>query len=261
LRSATAAVDSIPLICASVMSKKLALGADCLLLDVKCGSGAFMKTREDADKLAGLMERVGNAAGKKTRAIVTDMSAPLGNAVGNALEVKEAIELLQGKITGGALYDTCIELTANMLELAGKGSLEQCSAMAKEAIASGKALSVLRATIALQGGDPNVCDDTSLLPAPRFSYTVKAAHDIEITAINAQEIGMVSLLLGAGRLAKEDRIDPTAGIVMECSVGDKISVDAPLMTLYSSFCSDFSEAAVRALNAVGYKDLGKVNNY
>ena len=261
LRSATAAVDSIPLICASVMSKKLALGADCLLLDVKCGSGAFMKTREDADKLAGLMERVGNAAGKKTRAIVTDMSAPLGNAVGNALEVKEAIELLQGKITGGALYDTCIELTANMLELAGKGSLEQCSAMAKEAIASGKALSVLRATIALQGGDPNVCDDTSLLPAPRFSYTVKAAHDIEITAINAQEIGMVSLLLGAGRLAKEDRIDPTAGIVMGCSVGDKISVDAPLMTLYSSFCSDFSEAAVRALNAVGYKDLGKVNNY
>jgi len=119
LRNATSAVDSIPLICASIMSKKLALNADCLLLDVKCGSGAFMKTQEDAEKLARLMERVGRAAGKKCRAIVTDMDSPLGNNIGNALEVREAVELLQGKVKG-PLYDTCIDLAANMLELAGK---------------------------------------------------------------------------------------------------------------------------------------------
>lgn len=260
LRNSTAAVDSIPLICSSIMSKKLATNTDCLLLDVKCGSGAFMKTQRDAEKLAALMERVGAAAGKKTRAVVTDMSVPLGNAIGNALEVREAIELLQGKVKG-RLYDECISLTADMLELAGKGSRHECTAMAENAIDSGKALEILQKTIELQGGDPAVCEDVSRLPQPRFSYTVRASQDIEITAMDTQELGMVSTLLGAGRLAKDDRIDPSAGIVMECSVGEKISVDAPLMTLYTSFSSDFSEAALRALNAVGYKDLGKINSY
>ena len=260
LRNSTAAVNSIPLICASIMSKKLATNTDCLLLDVKCGSGAFMKTRKDADKLASLMERVGKAAGKKTRAVVTDMSIPLGDAIGNALEVKEAIELLQGKVRG-RLYDECMELTAYILELAGKGTHEQCRTMAEEAVSSGRALEILRRTIELQGGDPKVCDDVKRLPQARFSYTVRASRDIEITAMDTQELGMVSTLLGAGRLAKDDRIDPSAGIIMECTVGDKISVDAPLMTLYTSFSSDFSEAAMRALNAIDYKDLGKVNSY
>ena len=260
LRNSTAAVDSIPLICASIMSKKLATNTDCLLLDVKCGSGAFMKTRKDADKLASLMERVGKAAGKKTRAVVTDMSIPLGDAIGNALEVKEAVELLQGKVRG-RLYDECMELTAYILELAGKGTHEQCRTMAEEAVSSGRALEILRRTIELQGGDPKVCDDAKRLPQARFSYTVRASRDIEITAMDTQELGMVSTLLGAGRLAKNDRIDPSAGIIMECTVGDKISVDAPLMTLYTSFSSDFSEAAMRALNAIDYKDLGKVNSY
>lgn len=260
LRNSTAAVDSIPLICASIMSKKLATNTDCLLLDVKCGSGAFMKTRKDADKLASLMERVGKAAGKKTRAVVTDMSIPLGDAIGNALEVKEAVELLQGKVRG-RLYDECMELTAYILELAGKGTHEQCRTMAEEAVSSGRALEILRRTIELQGGDPKVCDDVKRLPQARFSYTVRASRDIEITAMDTQELGMVSTLLGAGRLAKNDRIDPSAGIIMECTVGDKISVDAPLMTLYTSFSSDFSEAAMRALNAIDYKDLGKVNSY
>lgn len=260
LRNSTAAVNSIPLICASIMSKKLATNTDCLLLDVKCGSGAFMKTRKDADKLASLMERVGKAAGKKTRAVVTDMSIPLGDAIGNALEVKEAVELLQGKVRG-RLYDECMELTAYILELAGKGTHEQCRTMAEEAVSSGRALEILRRTIELQGGDPKVCDDVKRLPQARFSYTVRASRDIEITAMDTQELGMVSTLLGAGRLAKNDRIDPSAGIIMECTVGDKISVDAPLMTLYTSFSSDFSEAAMRALNAIDYKDLGKVNSY
>lgn len=254
LRNASGTVDSIPLICASIMSKKLALNADIILLDVKCGSGAFMKTNLEARKLADLMERVGDAAGKKTRAIVTDMDSPLGSCVGNALEVKEAIEVLQGKIKG-RLYNVCIELAANLLELSGKGTYGECKSMAEIAVSSGRALDVLRETIRLQGGDPAICDDVSLLPQARFKHEIRASRDVEIVAVNAEEMGMASLLLGAGRLDKESEIDPTAGIVFDFEVGDKISMDAPLMTLYSTICSDFSEAAVRAYNAITFRDL------
>lgn len=254
LRNASGTVDSIPLICSSIMSKKLALNADIILLDVKCGSGAFMKTNLEARKLADLMERVGDAAGKKTRAIVTDMDSPLGSCVGNALEVKEAIEVLQGKIKG-RLYNVCIELAANLLELSGKGTYGECKSMAEIAVSSGRALDVLRETIRLQGGDPAICDDVSLLPQARFKHEIRASRDVEIVAVNAEEMGMASLLLGAGRLDKDSEIDPTAGIVFDFEVGDKISMDAPLMTLYSTICSDFSEAAVRAYNAITFRDL------
>ena len=254
LRNASGTVDSIPLICASIMSKKLALNADIILLDVKCGSGAFMKTNLEARKLADLMERVGDAAGKKTRAIVTDMDSPLGSCVGNALEVKEAIEVLQGKIKG-RLYNVCIELAANLLELSGKGTYGECKSMAEIAVSSGRALDVLRETIRLRGGDPAICDDVSLLPQARFKHEIRASRDVEIVAVNAEEMGMASLLLGAGRLDKDSEIDPTAGIVFDFEVGDKISMDAPLMTLYSTICSDFSEAAVRAYNAITFRDL------
>lgn len=254
LRNSTGTVDSIPLICASIMSKKLALNADCLLLDVKWGSGAFMKTPEDAERLGALMEKVGNAAGKKCRAIVTDMNTPLGCCIGNSLEIKEAVELLQGKVKG-RLYDICIELTANMLELAGKGTISDCTAMAKEAIASGKALDILKKTIAMQGGDSRVCDDTSLLPQAKYSHVIYAPFDVEIVSVNAEELGMASLLLGAGRINKDDEIDYAAGIVLEFELGDKISMDAPLMTLYSDTVSDFSEAALRAYHAVGFRTL------
>ena len=229
LRNASGTVDSIPLICASIMSKKLALNADIILLDVKCGSGAFMKTNLEARKLADLMERVGDAAGKKTRAIVTDMDSPLGSCVGNALEVKEAIEVLQGKIKG-RLYNVCIELAANLLELSCKGTYGECKSMAEIAVSSGRALDVLRETIRLQGGDPAICDDVSLLPQARFKHEIRASRDVEIVAVNAEEMGMASLLLGAGRLDKDSEIDPTAGIVFDFEVGDKISMDAPLMT-------------------------------
>ncbi|MDE6519974.1 MAG: thymidine phosphorylase [Ruminococcus sp.] len=254
LRNATGTVDSIPLICASIMSKKLVVNADCLLLDVKCGSGAFMKTEEDAQRLAELMEKVGNMAGKKCRAIVTDMNVPLGNCIGNALEIKEAIEILNGK-SKGRLYDTCIELTANMLELAEKGSYEECVAMAKDSIKSGRALAVLKETIRLHGGDERICDNAELLPKAKFSHTICSSRDVEIISVNAEEIGMASLLLGAGRIEKDDDIDSTAGIVLEFSVGDKISVDAPLMTLYSNLCSDFSEPALRAYNSIRFRTL------
>lgn len=251
LRNATATVDSIPLICASIMSKKLALNADCILLDVKCGSGAFMKTRADAEKLAELMEKTGKSAGKKCRAVVTDMDSPLGNNVGNALEVKEAVEILQGRYKG-RLYDLCMKLSAHILELAGKGSYEECLSLAENAVSSGKALEIFRETVRLHGGDCRICDDVSLLPQPKYSYRVKAVHDMKILRIDSEEIGMTSLILGAGRLTKNDVIDMSAGIIMNCSVGDFISAGDTIMTLYSSTVSDFSESAFRAVNAVGF---------
>ena len=254
LRNSTGTVDSIPLICASIMSKKLALNADCLLLDVKCGTGAFMKTPEDARRLGDLMEKVGRAAGKKCRAVVTDMNTPLGCCIGNSLEIKEAIEVLQGKVKG-RLYDICIELTANMLELAGKGSIEECSVMAEQAIASGRALEIFKETIELQGGDSRVCDDVELLPKAKYSHVIYAPRDVEIVAVDAEELGMASLILGAGRISKDEEIDYSAGIVLEFEIGDKISMDAPLMTLYSDCVSDFSEAAYRAYNALKFVTL------
>lgn len=254
LRNATGTVDSIPLICASIMSKKLATNADCLVLDVKYGSGAFMKTRSDAEKLALLMEKTGVAAGKKCRAVVTDMDSPLGRNIGNALEIEEAIDVLSGR-TKGNLYQVCVGLTADILELAGKGSREECISQAETAISSGKALDIFRKTIELQGGDPAVCDDTSLLPHARFSYRIKAVRDMKIYGFDTEELGMVSLLLGAGRLAKDDRIDMSAGIVMNVKAGDHIVAGDTIMTLYSSVCSDFSTVAIRAMNAVRSKKI------
>lgn len=252
LRNATGTVDSIPLICASIMSKKLAMNADCLVLDVKYGTGAFMKTKEDAEKLAALMEKAGRSAGKKCKAVVTDMNTPLGRNIGNALEVREAVELLQGKVKG-KLYDVCIELAADMLELAGKGTNAECVKMAEEAVSSGRALDVLRETIRLHGGNEKICDDVSLLPQPLLSYEIRATKGMKILGFNCEELGMTSLLLGAGRLTKADKLDMSAGIIMHCDAGDQLGADDIIMTLYSTVCSDFSDAAVRALNAVKFK--------
>lgn len=251
LRNATGTVDSIPLICSSIMSKKLAMNADCIILDVKYGSGAFMKNYEDACRLGSLMERVGKAAGKKCKAVVTDMNVPLGSNIGNALEIKEVIDILSGK-NKSSLYELCIELAADMLELAGKGSIEQCYTIAEEAVSSGRALDVLEKTIELHGGNGKVCRDTSLLPQAKFSYKIKAAHNIRVTSVNSEEIGMTSLMLGAGRIAKGDTIDSSAGIVMNCECGRSLDEGETIMTLYSSVCSDFTEAAHRALKAIEF---------
>lgn len=251
LRNATATTDSIPLICASIMSKKLALNADCILLDVKYGSGAFMKTPEEARRLADLMQNIGEKSGKKCRAVVTDMNNPLGNNIGNALEIKEVIEILQGKCKN-KLYELCMDLSAEMLSLAGTGNYEKCREIAENAISSGKALETFRETVRLHGGDSRICDDVSLLPTARYSYEVRAVHDMKIESIDSQEIGMVSLILGAGRLAQNDTTDATAGIVMNCTAGDSVSVDDTIMTLYSTKISDFSEASFRAVNALKF---------
>lgn len=256
LRNATGTVDSVPLICASIMSKKLAMNADCLLLDVKYGSGAFMKNKADAETLAAMMEKVGKAAGKKCKAVVTDMDSPLGNNIGNALEVKEAIEILQG-IRKGKLYDLCIGLSADMLELAGKGTAEECRKLAENAVSSGAAMKILRNTIRLHGGNEKVCDDTSLLPQPLLKYEIRATKDMIIEGFNCEELGMTSLLLGAGRLSQNDKLDMSAGIVMNCEIGDHLNADDVIMTLFSTVCSDFSDAAVRALNAVKFRIIEK----
>lgn len=254
LRNASGTVDSIPLICASIMSKKLATNADCLLLDVKCGSGAFMKTAEEAKKLAAVMEKIGKAAGKRCKTVVTDMNSPLGNNIGNALEVEEALDILRGN-DKGRLYSLCMDLTAELLVLAGKGDFEDCLKAAKDAVSSGKALEIFRRTVELQGGDPHICDNPSLLPKAKYCHVIRAARNMKVLSLDSQALGMTSLILGAGRISKNDEIDMSAGIVMECQPGDCLYEGDALMTLYSSVCSDFSEAAVGALGAVEYSDL------
>ena len=246
LRNSTGTVDSIPLICSSIMSKKLAVSADCILLDVKYGSGAFMKTKEDAERLAELMQNTGINAGKKCRCDVTDMNSPLGMNIGNALEVKEAIEILQGK-NKGDLYKLCIDLSADMLSLAGQ---DNCREKVQNAIDSGKALEVFRETLMLHGGNYKICDNVSMLPQAKYSYEVKSDRTGTISEINSEEIGMTSLILGAGRITKNQPVDPSAGIILNCKKDNKIQKGDLLMTLYSSKITDFSEAERRALNSM-----------
>lgn len=249
LRNATATVDSIPLICASIMSKKLAINADCILLDVKYGSGAFMKTIESAEKLADIMKKIGTMAGKKCCTMVTDMNVPLGRNIGNALEVAEAIEVLNGN-RKGHLYDLCIELSAKMLEMTGISSFKQSMINAEKAVSSGAALEVLRKTIELHGGDCKITEDISRLPQPIYSYQVKSEKSGKIIEMNSEEIGMTSLCLGAGRTKKGSKIDMSAGIVIEREIGESVNKGDIVMTLYSSTVSDFSEAAKRAVNSL-----------
>lgn len=233
LRDTTATVDSIPLIASSIMSKKLAMGADCILLDVKTGSGAFMKTVEDAKKLADLMVAIGKNAGKKCMAVITDMDIPLGRAIGNVPEVIEAVEILKGK-RKGRLYDLCIELSAYMLMLAGKGSADECRKLASDAIESGKALDVFRRSVAQQGGDVAFTDDYTLIDTAKVRYEVHSASDGYICGMDSEKMGLASLELGAGRRTKESSIDYTAGIVLEAEYGDYVKKGDVLMTLYTS---------------------------
>lgn len=233
LRDVTATVDSIALIAASVMSKKLAAGADRILLDVTCGSGAFMKTFDDAAELARTMVEIGEAAGKKTVALITDMDAPLGSAVGNSLEVVEAMRALEGKAAAD-LEAVCLELAANMLYLSDKGTLRECRAMAKQAIADGGALKKFSEMIEAQGGDAAVTADPGKLPkAPHFAV-VRAERDGYITRMDAEACGAVSVALGAGRATKDAPIDFSAGIIMEKKTGDRVRCGDALAFLYTS---------------------------
>lgn len=254
LRNATGTVDSIPLISSSIMSKKLAMNTDCILLDVKYGLGAFMKTYDDAKKLAASLERIGKDHGKKCRAVITDMNSPLGKNIGNALEVDEAVRVLRGECEG-KLKEICLDLAADMLELAGIYDRENGRKAASEAISSGKALDVFSRTVGLHGGDPRITEDLSLLPQPRHRYDVRAERDMKITQIDSEKIGMTSLELGAGRIKKDDVIDYSAGIVMNCGCGDILKKGEKIMTLCSSVCHDFSAAEVKARDSIEFQEI------
>lgn len=249
LRNLTATVDSIPLICSSIMSKKLALGADCILLDVKYGRGAFMKTPEEADLLASLMVDIGRQTGRTCRAMITDMNSPLGMNVGNALEVDEVIRILKCE-TRGRLTELALALSAQMLVMLGKGDVVACRMMAEEALSSGRALEKFAAMIAAQGGDAAVAEKPELLPRAEMRQTVRAPENGFITAIDSEETGLACLSLGAGRTAARKEIDPGAGVVFHRAVGDEVTKGEPLFTVHGATDALCEEACARLLHAV-----------
>ena len=228
LRDVTATVDSIPLIASSIMSKKLAAGSRSIVLDVKCGSGAFMKTEADGRKLAEAMVAIGKACGRNTAALLTNMDIPLGNCVGNALEVKEAVEVLQGK--PGDLRQICVALSSNLLSLCHGWTAEEAEAKVLDALNSGKALETMKAWVAAQGGDP----DFSKLPVASVQVPVKAGQDGWLTHMDAEQVGIASSLLGAGRMTKDDTIDHAAGIVLEKKTGDFVKAGETLAWLHTN---------------------------
>lgn len=234
LRDVTGTVNSIPLIASSIMSKKISAGADAIVLDVKTGDGAFMKTQEDAEKLAHAMVRIGNHVGRKTIAIISDMSQPLGFAIGNALEVKEAIETLQGKGPKD-LTELVLTLGSQMVILAGKAKTsEEAKEMLLDAIHSGKALAKFKEFLANQGGDASIVDDLTKLPQAKYKIELPAKQSGYISRMVADEIGVASMILGAGRATKEDVIDLAVGLVLHKKVGDKVEEGESILTIYSN---------------------------
>lgn len=234
LRDVTGTVNSIPLIASSIMSKKIAAGADAIVLDVKTGDGAFMKTQKDAEELAHAMVRIGNHVGRKTIAIISDMSQPLGFAIGNALEVKEAIETLQGKGPKD-LTELVLTLGSQMVILAGKAKTsEEAKEMLLDAIHSGKALAKFKEFLANQGGDASIVDDLTKLPQAKYKIELPAKQSGYISKMVADEIGVASMILGAGRATKEDVIDLAVGLVLHKKVGDKVEEGESILTIYSN---------------------------
>ena len=241
LRDVTATIGCVPLIASSIMSKKLAAGSDCILLDVKTGNGAFMKTLDDSIELAKAMVSIGQHNGRKVAALITDMDTPLGHNIGNSLEVIESVEVLKGH--GPAdLTEVCYQLAANMLYLAGKGSLEDCRRMAEEAVASGAAYEKLKQMFAAQGGDVSVLDDPDKFQKAKFSRPLLAAESGYLVRMNTEMVGNASVGLGAGRITKEDVIDFAAGIVLHKKTGDKVEAGECLATLYADQEEKFDAA-------------------
>ncbi|MBC1919108.1 pyrimidine-nucleoside phosphorylase [Listeria booriae] len=234
LRDVTGTVNSIPLIASSIMSKKIAAGADAIVLDVKTGAGAFMKTDEDAENLAHAMVRIGNNVGRQTMAVISDMSQPLGFAIGNALEVQEAIDTLKGEGPED-LTELVLILGSQMVVLAKKAKdLDEARDMLKEVMANGKALAKFKDFLNNQGGDGSIVDDPSKLPQAEFKIDIPAKESGVVSEIVADEIGIAAMLLGAGRATKEDEIDLAVGIMLRKKVGDKVEAGEPLVTIYAN---------------------------
>ena len=249
LRDVTATVDSIPLIAVSIMSKKLAAGSDCIVLDVKTGSGAFMKTVEDSIALAQEMVSIGENAGRKMAALITGMDIPLGNTIGNSLEIKEAVETLQGKGPQDLTF-VSVELAANMLYLAGKGDLDSCRDQANQVITDGSALNCLIAMTEAQGGDSSVLKNPKLFHQAAFSHEVIAPKSGYITHMDTEGCGIASCMLGAGRETKDSSIDYAAGIVLCKKTGDYVEKGQTLAVFYAEDEKRFAAAQEKYENSI-----------
>ena len=253
LRDVTATVDCLPLIVSSIMGKKLAADDDCIVLDVKTGSGAFCKTVEESVRLASVMVDIGKSAGKKMLALITDMDRPLGANIGNSLEVIEAINTLRGN--GPADFtEVCMILATNMIYLAGKGTMEECEAMVKGAIADGSALDTLAKMVKAQHGDDRVIYDTELFPKAQFSREVKADKSGYIVRVDTEGYGIASLLLGAGRNTKEESIDYSAGITLVKKTGDKVEKGDVIAIMYTNDENRFQSAIDRFMKSTEIGD-------
>ncbi|MGN4818230.1 MULTISPECIES: pyrimidine-nucleoside phosphorylase [Bacillus] len=234
LRDVTGTVNSIPLIASSIMSKKIAAGADAIVLDVKTGAGAFMKTEEDAKELAHAMVRIGNNVGRQTMAVISDMSQPLGFAIGNALEVKEAIDTLKGEGPED-LTELVLVLGSQMVVLAKKANtLEEAREMLIEVMKNGKATEKFKEFLSNQGGDSSIVDNPEKMPQAKYVIDVPAKTSGVISNIVADEIGIAAMLLGAGRATKEDEIDLAVGLMLRKKVGDAVKEGEPLVTIYAN---------------------------
>lgn len=241
LRDVTATVDSIPLIASSIMSKKLAAGSKGIVLDVKTGSGAFMKTFEESENLAKEMVSIGKSAGRSVTAVITNMDIPLGNSVGNSLEVIEAIKTLKGEGESD-LTDVCLTLAAQMLCMVTGEDEKACYAMAKDAIDDGSALNKLCEMISAQGGNAGVVDDFSLFKQPKHTVEISSEREGYIEHTDAEKIGLASVILGAGREKKGDPIDSSAGIVLKKKTGDRVEKGDTLAIFYTDDESKIEEA-------------------
>ncbi|KSU63533.1 thymidine phosphorylase [[Bacillus] enclensis] len=234
LRDVTATVNSIPLIASSIMSKKIAAGADAIVLDVKTGAGAFMKTLQDSENLAKAMVNIGNNVGRKTMAVISDMSQPLGFAIGNALEVKEAIDTLKGEGPDD-LTELCLTLGSHMVFLAEKASsLKEARELLKKAIEDGSALESFKVFLESQGGDASVVDDPSRLPQAQFKVELQAKEDGFVSEIIADSVGTAAMWLGAGRATKDSVIDLAVGLELRKKIGDEVKAGESLVTIYSN---------------------------
>ena len=254
LRDVTATVDSIPLITSSIMSKKIAAGSKNIVLDVKTGSGAFMKTVEDSRNLAENMVKIGKACGRRMTAVISDMDTPLGNNIGNSLEVIEAVNILKGKQKGD-LYDVCVVLASEMTALFLEVSPEKAKSLVIESIESGKAYNKMLEWVNAQGGDVSYIEDTEKFKKTAHAHEILSPESGYIYSMNAEEIGKAACLLGAGRVRKEDVIDPAAGIILSKKKGEKVAAGEVLATLYTDDESSLPVAEKSFLSALTISEI------
>ena len=253
LRDVTATVNSIPLIASSIMSKKLAAGSECIVLDVKTGSGAFMKTVESAVELSQKMVAIGRNAGRKVAALITDMDIPLGTNIGNTLEVEEAVRVLKGEVNND-LKEVCIALASNIVSLAKDIELPEAERLVNEAVCDGRALSKLRELVIAQGGDVSYIDSPSEIPKAKISHEVISGKTGYINHMDTEKIGLSSVILGAGREKKEDSIDYTAGIILRKKTGDFVSTGDVICELRTNDEKKISQAEAMFIEAITISD-------